>query len=427
MVGAEVDREAIETFQAARGVPPTPPELEALHRVWLDNEVLYREGLAMQVDKGDPAIRERVIFKALSVVDSNVVLPAASDELLRGWFESHRDKYDEPARFDFDEAALTGTGSEATVREFVDALNAGAPGDAQAGLRVFKGRPRANLVESYGPEVGQGLDSAPPGVWQALHTTSGWRAMRLNARTPAKPAISRRYAEWYGKTGWTPKGLSSGRQRCAPWPKSIASSTSAPRERGRMSTRRIRREGPHRARGSWRRSFYLAVSLLFLASPASAHEMSMAEMEAHEVAPGNFVWLWSASNDKRPMGSDLMPRWPTHCTADANAVHCGQAGLRGTLSIDGVGDRYSAALVKIVWLDGQSHVYTLTRAQPAVELYGSADDRRGVLEIFRVYLALGMQHIASGVDHLLFVVSLLFLVAISPPANLDDQRVHVGA
>ena len=35
--------------------------------MWLDNEVLYREGLALQVDKGDPAIRERVIFKALSL------------------------------------------------------------------------------------------------------------------------------------------------------------------------------------------------------------------------------------------------------------------------------------------------------------------------------------------------------------------------
>ncbi len=67
VVGADVDREAIETFKAARGHEPNAEELAALRRVWLDNEVLYREGLALQVDKGDPAIRERVIFKALSV------------------------------------------------------------------------------------------------------------------------------------------------------------------------------------------------------------------------------------------------------------------------------------------------------------------------------------------------------------------------
>src|SRR4051812_21842732 len=98
VVTADVDSEAIETFAAARGRKPNAQELEALHRVWLDNEVLYREGLALGVDKGDTAIRERVIFKALSVVDSNVKLPAPDDDLLRKWFESHREKYDEPPR-----------------------------------------------------------------------------------------------------------------------------------------------------------------------------------------------------------------------------------------------------------------------------------------------------------------------------------------
>src|SRR5678816_1222697 len=135
VVGADVDSEARETFKAARGREPDPEELAALHRVWLDNEVLYREGLALQVDKGDPAIRERVIFKALSVIDSNVHLPTTDDKVLRAWFDSHRDKYDEPARYDFEEAALSGDSSEAAVREFVTALNSGVPGDAKAGLR----------------------------------------------------------------------------------------------------------------------------------------------------------------------------------------------------------------------------------------------------------------------------------------------------
>lgn len=189
VVGADVDSEARETFKAARGREPKPEELEALHRVWLDNEVLYREGLALQVDKGDPAIRERVIFKALSVIDSNVHVPPADDKVLRAWFDGHRDKYDEPARYDFEEAALSGDSSEAAVREFVTALNAGAPGDAKAGLRVFKARPQASLVESYGPEFARALAAAPPNTWQAIRTRDGWRAMRLDAITPAKPAV----------------------------------------------------------------------------------------------------------------------------------------------------------------------------------------------------------------------------------------------
>jgi PPIC-type PPIASE domain len=189
VVGADVETETKETFRAARGRAPNAQELDALHRVWLDNEVLYREGLALQVDRGDPAIRERVIFKALSVIDSNVKLPAADEKVLRAWFEGHRDRYDEPARYDFQEAALSGDSSEAAVRDFVKALASGTPGDAKAGLRVFKGRPHANLVESYGAELANMLEHAPPGVWQALHTRDGWRAIRLDAVIPPRPAV----------------------------------------------------------------------------------------------------------------------------------------------------------------------------------------------------------------------------------------------
>src|SRR5690349_8091580 len=90
VIGAEVDNEARQLFKASRGREPDADELSALRRIWLDNEVLYREGLALQVDRGDTAIRERVIFKALSVIDANVKLPPYDDQLLRGWFETHR-------------------------------------------------------------------------------------------------------------------------------------------------------------------------------------------------------------------------------------------------------------------------------------------------------------------------------------------------
>jgi hypothetical protein len=150
--------------------------------------------------------------------------------------------------------------------------------------------------------------------------------------------------------------------------------------------------------------------LALAASPARAHEMTMAEMEVRETSRGEFLWQWSAASDKRPMGTDLVPRWPQRCSAGPSALHCGSDGLTGTLTMEGVGKRYSAAMVKVVWLDGQSRVYTLTSAQPSVQLHGSADDHRGTAEIARAYVVLGIQHILSGVDHLLFVIGLLFLV-----------------
>jgi hydrogenase/urease accessory protein HupE len=153
----------------------------------------------------------------------------------------------------------------------------------------------------------------------------------------------------------------------------------------------------------------LMVALALLGNAAFAHEMSMAEMQLRETTRGEFLWQWTAS-EKRAASDDLTPVWPEACRVESNVLHCGDVGLRGTLSVDGVGKRYSAALVKVFWLDGQSRVYTLTAGQPTVQLYGSADDRRGMGEIARAYGLLGVEHILTGIDHLLFVIGLLFLV-----------------
>ncbi|MBI2734427.1 MAG: peptidyl-prolyl cis-trans isomerase [Aquabacterium sp.] len=189
IVGAAVDTEARQVFKESRGREPDAKELAALRRVWLDNEVLYREGLALQVDKGDTAIRERVIFKALSVVDANTKLPPVNDKVLREWFEAHRANYDEPARYDFQEAVLAGPSSESHVRALVDNLNSGASGEAEAGLRVFKGRPKPNLDQSYGPDFAKELELAGSNAWHAIKTKDGWHAVRLTAIAPPKPAV----------------------------------------------------------------------------------------------------------------------------------------------------------------------------------------------------------------------------------------------
>lgn len=149
--------------------------------------------------------------------------------------------------------------------------------------------------------------------------------------------------------------------------------------------------------------------LALVAGPVAAHEMTMAEMELREVARGEFLWQWTVSGN-RPAAEVLTPVWPETCRAEANVLHCGEAGMRGTLAIEGVGRRYSAAMVKVFWRDGQSRVYTITAGQPTVQLYGSADDQRGMGEIAHAYTVLGIEHILTGFDHLAFVLALLFLV-----------------
>ncbi|CAD5371305.1 conserved membrane hypothetical protein [Rubrivivax sp. A210] len=161
-------------------------------------------------------------------------------------------------------------------------------------------------------------------------------------------------------------------------------------------------------RRGWRALLW-ALALALACVGARAHELSMAEMEMHEAGPGEFVWQWVASGN-RPAISELSPVWPAGCVAQDNLLHCGAGGLKGPLRIEGVGERYSAALVRIHWRDGQTRVYTLTARQPVVQLFGSADDQRALGEIAWAYTLLGFEHILSGYDHLLFVAGLLFLV-----------------
>jgi hydrogenase/urease accessory protein HupE len=161
------------------------------------------------------------------------------------------------------------------------------------------------------------------------------------------------------------------------------------------------------------RALHLLVAWLFgLAllgpAPAAAHEMSMAEVELRQARSGEFLWQWIAGN--RAGESRLRLVWPAGCADDAGVLRCGPQGLSGKLSVEGLGKGFSAVLVKVYWLDGQMRVYTLTKAQPVVTLFGSAEDQRGMGEIAWAYGLLGVEHILSGVDHLLFVVSLLFLV-----------------
>ena len=158
----------------------------------------------------------------------------------------------------------------------------------------------------------------------------------------------------------------------------------------------------------WLRA-WLLLAAAATASPAFAHEMSMAEMQLRELAPGEFLWQWGPS-EKYPPSQVLQVSWPEGCVADATRLRCGARGLAGRVAIEGVGEYFSAALVKVHWRDGQVRVYTLTKAQPAVQLYGAADDPRGMGEIASAYTLLGIEHILGGVDHLLFVVGLLFLV-----------------
>jgi hydrogenase/urease accessory protein HupE len=158
----------------------------------------------------------------------------------------------------------------------------------------------------------------------------------------------------------------------------------------------------------WAALLLLIVSAL-LVLPVRAHEISMAEMELRQTPSWEFLWQWTAGQ-QRSGDTALRPLWPENCRESEGVLRCGEDGLRGALGMQGVGKGVSAVLVKVHWADGQTRIYTLTAGQPEVQLFGAADDTRGMGEVARAYGLLGLEHILGGWDHLLFVLGLLFLV-----------------
>lgn len=153
----------------------------------------------------------------------------------------------------------------------------------------------------------------------------------------------------------------------------------------------------------------LVLAGISAASGVRAHELSIAELVLHEVLPGEFLWNWGVGGIGKSPQDELLVRWPDGCANESDRLTC-VGGLDGAVAIEGIGESYSAALVRVTWLDGTPRVYTLTERRPSVRLYGSAYDTRGGAEIASAYAILGVEHILGGIDHLLFVICLLFLV-----------------
>lgn len=155
-----------------------------------------------------------------------------------------------------------------------------------------------------------------------------------------------------------------------------------------------------------------AVILLVCGAAACAHEMTMADLTLREVAPKEFVWAWGIPGKNTPIADELTPVWPDGCVGDTKTVRCGERGLAGTLSVKGIGKSYSAVILRISWRDTQQSTHTLSKNRPDVRLFGGARDERDFVEVAQTYGLLGLEHILSGIDHLLFVLGLLFLVGI---------------
>jgi len=159
-------------------------------------------------------------------------------------------------------------------------------------------------------------------------------------------------------------------------------------------------------------ALFLAVAmagLWFCLATAQAHETPIAVLQLKEDKSGKFFvnWIFSSSKGLNPPTAVF----PKHCTYAPPMLDCGARGLEGTLSVEKLGEIYSGTVVRLTHKDGKTQAFTLTGGNPSINFApGGGESLSARAHLVSAYVSIGFEHILLGVDHLLFVLGLIWLV-----------------
>jgi hypothetical protein len=124
---AQVARLA-EQFQRTWMRPPSRQELAGLAEEFVTEEILYREALALGLDKDDLIIRRRMRQKMEFLNSDLAEQREPSDAELQAYLDGHPDKFRLPARYSFRQVFLapetSGLGSDPRALDLLERLRA---------------------------------------------------------------------------------------------------------------------------------------------------------------------------------------------------------------------------------------------------------------------------------------------------------------
>ena len=152
-------------------------------------------------------------------------------------------------------------------------------------------------------------------------------------------------------------------------------------------------------------------AIVLSASAAFAHRDLMMKLVLREVSAGVFDASWErveGVRDGRAATLILKPFFPGHCEVNLPRVDCGTRGLTGRLGFAGLGNMSVIVTIEIARLDAPPLALTYNATTPEHEVSSDRVSSLGI--VARDFVRLGIDHILGGIDHLLFVLGLLWLV-----------------
>jgi len=212
-------------FESQWHRPPTPQEFQAMVEDKVKEEVLYREGLVMGLDKGDTIVKRRMAQKVQFLAEDVAMAHEPSTAELKAWFEKNSSKFALPSRYGFRHLYFSpdkrGTNAHDDATKALARI-AGQPEDttliAPAADRFmfqdyYGDRTPSAIAKELGPQFAVALEKVNPGSWQGpIESGFGWHLVFVDTVIPGRiPAFDE--VESDVKTAWLGEQKAQAREK----------------------------------------------------------------------------------------------------------------------------------------------------------------------------------------------------------------------
>lgn len=215
-------------FESQWQRPPTPDEFGRLVENRVQEEVLYREAIAMGLDKDDTIVKRRMAQKMQFLAEDVAAAQEPTTDELRAWFGEHADLFALPGRVSFRHLYFSwDERGEAARDDAAKALAtlAGAPSGSERAASLadpfmfqdyYGDRSSEEIAREFGPAFAQAVAKLAPGSWQGpLESGYGWHLVFVETALPGRtPAFEE--VEPAAKTAWL------GAQKAEAWREAYA-------------------------------------------------------------------------------------------------------------------------------------------------------------------------------------------------------------
>jgi hypothetical protein len=154
-------------FRQRQQRAPSAQEAAELERRWLDDELLFREGLRLELVRQDSALREQLVSRMRGLIAASIAERPVTERELADFFQRRRDDYRVPETITLREYAIAhGPDADDRARAVMGALRRGE----QVLTTMHDRSSREQLATVFGEELADRILALSPGSLQTLRS-----------------------------------------------------------------------------------------------------------------------------------------------------------------------------------------------------------------------------------------------------------------